>query len=70
MDSKIKKFQISSLDKKLDPNFQNISKPLLKMEIWYDSVLFSRGKAFPKERVEVFCDNSVLQLDNYRVQEV
>ena len=24
------------------------------------------GKSFPKERVEVFCDNSVLQLDNFR----
>jgi predicted dehydrogenase len=25
------------------------------------------GKAFPKERVEVFCGNAVLQMDNYRV---
>ena len=25
------------------------------------------GSAFPKERVEVFCDDSVLQMDNYRV---
>lgn len=24
------------------------------------------GKSFPKERVEVFCDNSVLQMDNFR----
>lgn len=24
------------------------------------------GKSFPKERIEVFCDNSVLQLDNFR----
>ena len=24
------------------------------------------GKAFPKERVEVFCGNAVLQMDNYR----
>ena len=24
------------------------------------------GKTFPKERIEVFCDNSVLQLDNFR----
>ena len=24
------------------------------------------GKIFPKERIEVFCDNAVLQLDNYR----
>ena len=24
------------------------------------------GKAFPKERVEVFCDDAVLQLDNFR----
>ena len=24
------------------------------------------GKAFPKERIEVFCDNAVLQLDNFR----
>jgi predicted dehydrogenase/threonine dehydrogenase-like Zn-dependent dehydrogenase len=24
------------------------------------------GKSFPKERVEVFCDNAVLQLDNFR----
>ena len=69
MDSKIKKFQISSLDKKLDPNFQNISLNLSFEDgnlgtIQYFSV---GGKAFPKERVEVFCDNSVLQLDNYRV---
>lgn len=25
------------------------------------------GSVFPKERVEVFCENAVLQLDNYRV---
>ena len=25
------------------------------------------GSAFPKERIEVFCDNAVLQMDNYRV---
>ena len=24
------------------------------------------GKLFPKERIEIFCDNSVLQLDNFR----
>ena len=24
------------------------------------------GKLFPKERIEVFCDNAVLQLDNFR----
>ena len=24
------------------------------------------GKSFPKERIEVFCDNEVLQLDNFR----
>jgi len=24
------------------------------------------GKSFPKERIEVFCDNGVLQLDNFR----
>jgi predicted dehydrogenase len=24
------------------------------------------GKSFPKERVEVFCDNAVLQLDNFK----
>ena len=29
--------------------------------------LANGGKAFPKERVEVFCSNAVLQLDNYRV---
>ena len=29
--------------------------------------LANGGKAFPKERVEVFCGNAVLQLDNYRV---
>lgn len=25
------------------------------------------GKSFPKERIEVFCDNAILQMDNYRV---
>jgi predicted dehydrogenase/threonine dehydrogenase-like Zn-dependent dehydrogenase len=25
------------------------------------------GKTFPKERIEVFCENAVLQMDNYRV---
>ena len=25
------------------------------------------GKAFPKERIEVFCGDAVLQMDNYRV---
>ena len=25
------------------------------------------GKKFPKERIEVFCDNAVLQLDNFRI---
>ncbi len=29
--------------------------------------LANGGKAFPKERVEVFCSNTVLQMDNYRV---
>ena len=29
--------------------------------------LANGGSAFPKERIEVFCDDSVLQLDNYRV---
>jgi predicted dehydrogenase/threonine dehydrogenase-like Zn-dependent dehydrogenase len=29
--------------------------------------LANGGSAFPKERVEVFCDNAVLQMDNYRV---
>lgn len=28
--------------------------------------LANGGKTFPKERVEVFCDDAVLQLDNYR----
>jgi len=29
--------------------------------------LANGGSLFPKERVEVFCDNAVLQMDNYRV---
>jgi len=29
--------------------------------------LANGGSAFPKERVEVFCDDAVLQMDNYRV---
>jgi len=29
--------------------------------------LANGGKAFPKERIEVFCGNAVLQMDNYRV---
>jgi len=29
--------------------------------------LANGGKAFPKERVEVFCADAVLQMDNYRV---
>ena len=29
--------------------------------------LANGGAAFPKERVEVFCDDAVLQMDNYRV---
>jgi len=29
--------------------------------------LANGGKVFPKERLEVFCENAVLQLDNYRV---
>jgi predicted dehydrogenase/threonine dehydrogenase-like Zn-dependent dehydrogenase len=29
--------------------------------------LSNGGKAFPKERIEVFCGNAVLQLDNYRI---
>lgn len=28
--------------------------------------LANGGKAFPKERIEIFCDNAVLQLDNFR----
>jgi predicted dehydrogenase/threonine dehydrogenase-like Zn-dependent dehydrogenase len=28
--------------------------------------LANGGSAFPKERIEVFCDNAVLQMDNYR----
>mgnify|MGYP006077029409 CR=1 FL=1 len=28
--------------------------------------LANGGKSFPKERIEVFCDNAVLQLDNFR----
>ncbi|VAW82558.1 putatve zinc-binding dehydrogenase [hydrothermal vent metagenome] len=29
--------------------------------------LSNGGKAFPKERIEVFCENAVLQMDNYRI---
>ncbi len=29
--------------------------------------LANGGSSFPKERIEVFCDNAVLQMDNYRV---
>ncbi len=29
--------------------------------------LANGGSAFPKERIEVFCDNAVLQMDNYRI---
>ena len=29
--------------------------------------LANGGKTFPKERIEVFCGNAVLQMDNYRV---
>ena len=29
--------------------------------------LANGGSEFPKERIEVFCDNAVLQMDNYRV---
>ena len=29
--------------------------------------LANGGSKFPKERIEVFCNNSVLQMDNYRV---
>ena len=29
--------------------------------------LANGGSTFPKERIEVFCDNAVLQMDNYRV---
>jgi predicted dehydrogenase len=29
--------------------------------------LANGGSSFPKERIEVFCDEAVLQLDNYRV---
>ncbi|SVD19775.1 uncharacterized protein METZ01_LOCUS372629, partial [marine metagenome] len=29
--------------------------------------LANGGKAFPKERIEVFCGDAVLQMDNYRV---
>ena len=28
--------------------------------------LANGGKSFPKERIEVFCDNAVLQIDNFR----
>lgn len=29
--------------------------------------LANGGSSFPKERIEVFCDNAVLQIDNYRL---
>ncbi len=29
--------------------------------------LANGGSSFPKERIEVFCDNAILQMDNYRV---
>ena len=29
--------------------------------------LANGGSAFPKERIEVFCDDAVLQMDNYRI---
>jgi predicted dehydrogenase len=29
--------------------------------------LANGGKSFPKERIEVFCGDAVLQMDNYRV---
>ncbi len=65
--SKIKSLNISYLE-----NFQSL-KDSFTIDISFDDGsigtvhYFSNGsKSFPKERLEIFCDESIIQLDNFR----
>jgi predicted dehydrogenase len=70
MDSKISSFHTStfSTDNK-NLKKQNVSLNLNFQNGNFGSIQYLSigGKAFPKERIEIFCDDAVLQLDNYRV---
>jgi predicted dehydrogenase len=68
--SKIKDF---SAIKIADNKYMEVTedKSIISLEFEDGSIgvinyLANGGKAFPKERIEVFCDNAVLQLDNFR----
>lgn len=68
--SKIKKFNAIKIS---DNNFMDVTEDKAIISLVFEdgsigviNYLANGGKLFPKERIEVFCDNGVLQLDNFR----
>lgn len=69
--SKINRFNAVKMG---DNNFVSVTEDKAIITLQFDDgsvgsihYFANGGKAFPKERVEVFCENAVLQLDNFRV---
>ena len=68
--SKIKNFSVIKMGKN-DYIELTEDKAIISLEFEDGSIgtinyLANGGKNFPKERIEIFCDNAVLQLDNFR----
>lgn len=68
--SKIKSFSAVSMG---ENNFVEITEDKTLISLTFEDgsmgsihYFANGGKSFPKERIEVFCDNAVLQLDNFR----
>ena len=65
--SKVKSFSTTSLD-----GSSNVPKDNVMINLEYENgsignimYLSNGSKSFPKERLEIFCDNSTIQLDNF-----
>ena len=69
-DSKIKSFSAIKMG---ENNFTEVTEDKALLSLTFEDgsmgsihYFANGGKSFPKERIEVFCDNAVLQLDNFR----
>ena len=68
--SKIKSFNAVKMG---ENNFVEVTEDKASMSLTFEDgsmgsihYFANGGKSFPKERIEIFCDNAVLQLDNFR----
>ena len=63
----MKSFNTTSLDESSNVSKDNV---MINLEFENGSIgnimyLSNGSKSFPKERLEIFCDNSTIQLDNF-----